>query len=227
LVCVLLYASAGCSEYQLGKGVGLAGTHGTGDTALGRLDTAGDSTPAAEPAFGWYILEDATQYPITSEGTDVISVGDPDGFWYEPSGAHGLIRSTDPDRDFAVLADYILDRTVGPIAVTGPIDLRTRSSIEPLEELSFAFLLCRFWVAPEDDPALYSIESGHPDDALRIILNGDVIADLGYGDSGRWGATALVPGATNTLVGLVMDGARDLRYVEGFALYRDGVMVTE
>ena len=75
LVCVLLYAGSGCSEYQLGKGVDLGGTTALGDTASGPVDTAGDSGPAPEPAFGWYIIEDATQYPITPEGPPITARG--------------------------------------------------------------------------------------------------------------------------------------------------------
>lgn len=77
LVCVLLYAGSGCSEYQLGKGVDLGGTTALGDTASGPVDTAGDSGPAPEPAFGWYIIEDATQYPITPEGPPPSPLGGP------------------------------------------------------------------------------------------------------------------------------------------------------
>ena len=62
---------------------------------------------------GWYVLDDGIPYEtVSNPNYSVDSHGDHDLYWYEPSGAHGLVDSIDPTGDFATMRQYILDRAV-------------------------------------------------------------------------------------------------------------------
>ncbi|MDP2313753.1 MAG: hypothetical protein Q8P41_12670 [Pseudomonadota bacterium] len=175
---------------------------------------------------GWYIVNDDTPYDLTSNPSYRVDYdGDPDAFWYEPSGNHGMTASTDVAGDFAALRDYVIDRAGGPTPVTGPLSFYAPSELPDMMEASFSYILCDFWMDPSDDPSRYAISSGTVDDGVRIIVNGAILGELTYNQSGSWPLTNAVPGTVNTLVVILEDNAMWEKYVNDLAFYRDGVMV--
>ncbi|MES2639229.1 MAG: hypothetical protein V4850_07085 [Myxococcota bacterium] len=175
---------------------------------------------------GWYIVNDDTPYDLTSNSTYRVDYdGDPDAYWYEPSGNHGMTASADVAADFADLRDYVITRAGGPTPVTGPLSFFAPSELPDMLEGSFSYILCDFWMDPSDDPSRYSISSGPVDDGIRVIVNGAILGELAYNQSGTWPLTNAVPGQVNTLVVILMDNAMWEKYVNDLAFYKDGVMV--
>ncbi|MDP2308664.1 MAG: hypothetical protein Q8P18_21765 [Pseudomonadota bacterium] len=175
---------------------------------------------------GWYIVNDDTPYDLTSNAAYRVDYdGDPDAYWYEPSGNNGMTASTDVPGDFADLRDYVITRAGGPTPVTGPLSFYAPSELPDMLEGSFSYILCDFWMDPSDDPARYSISSGPVDDGVRVIVNGAILGELSYNQSGSWPLTNAVPGEVNTLVVILMDNAMWEKYVNDLAFYKDGVMV--
>ncbi|MDP2308354.1 MAG: choice-of-anchor D domain-containing protein [Pseudomonadota bacterium] len=176
---------------------------------------------------GWYIVDDSTNYETTSNAARVVEThGDLDGYWYEPSGAHGMIGSADVAGDFAILRDYVVARAGAPTPVTGPLSFYTSSSVPSLTYASYSYVLCEFWLDSTDDPSLYEITTGAVDDGIVIIVNGEILGNAILGSGGSWALTNAVPGAVNSLVVILMDNAQTDKYVQDLAFYRDGVMVT-
>lgn len=184
---------------------------------------------AARPfsfSTGWYIVDDPTVYETVSDPAHVVDqVGDPDGYWYEPSGVHGLVDSVDPVGDFAVLRQWILDRAGAPTPVTGPLSFQGASVVPDLEGASYTWILCDFWLDWNDDPSRYAIVSGMVDDGIRVMVNGQVLGELQYGQSGSWPLANAIPGQVNSLVVVLQDNAEVEKYLFDLAFLRDGVMV--
>ena len=175
---------------------------------------------------GWYIVNDDTPYDLTSDAVHRVDYdGDPDAYWYEPSGKHGMTASTDVARHFAELREYVISRAGGPTVVTGPLSFYAPSELPDMLEGSFSYILCDFWMDPSDDPSRYTIASGPVDDGIRVIVNGAILGELTYNQSGSWPLTNAVPGQVNTLVVILMDNAMWEKYVNDLAFYKDGVMV--
>lgn len=188
----------------------------------------GDGKPFEGFSTGWYIVDDSTNYETTSNPSyGVESYGDSDGYWYEPSGAHGLVGSADPTTDFATLRDYVIARAGAPTPVTGPLSFRSTSTVPTFSYASYSYIVCDFWIDPSDDPALYEVTTGTVDDGLRVMVNGVVLGDITLGNSGAFSlADVAVPGAVNTLAVILMDNSQVDKYVYDLAFYRDGVIVS-
>lgn len=175
---------------------------------------------------GWYIVDDSTVYGTTSNPSYVVDYhGHPDGWWYEPSGAHGLIGFADPVADFAVLRDYVIARAGSPAAVNGPLSFRSSSSVGALTQASYSYILCHFWLDTADDPALHAITMGTVDDGIQVMVNGEILGNVTLGNSGSFGLENAAPGEVNTLVVILMDNAAVDEYVYDLAFTRDGVSV--
>jgi hypothetical protein len=172
-------------------------------------------------------VDDSTNYETTSNASYRVDYhGDSDGYWYEPSGARGLVGSADPVGDFAILRDYVIARAGAPTPVTGPLNFRTSSSVPSLTYASYSYVVCDFWIDPADDPALYEVVTGNVDDGVRVIVNGVVLGDIILGGTGRFSLDGVgVPGEVNTLAVILMDNAQVDKYLYDLGFYRDGVIV--
>lgn len=177
---------------------------------------------------GWYIVDDSTNYETTSNPSYTIDAyGDPDGYWYEPSGAHGLIGSADPAADFATMHDYVMARAGAPTPVSGPLTFRTTSTVPAFSYASYSYILCDFWIDATDDPYLYEVRATEDDDGAQVMVNGQIVANwyLGAAGSVNIGA-AITPGAVNSLIVILMDNSAVDKYLNNLGFYRDGVFVS-
>ncbi|MDP2312925.1 MAG: choice-of-anchor D domain-containing protein [Pseudomonadota bacterium] len=186
----------------------------------------GNGTRPPLPETGWFELYDGVLYETTSSAEhEVDHHGDIDLYWYEPSGAHGLVDSADPAADFARLSDYVQNNgtVVFPVA---PIDVSDRSAASTFTQATFTYWLCLFEVPAEDDPAAWSASADFVDDGLLLLVNGERIDSLVYTESGAWNLADVVrPGETNALLAILVDDSSGSRIVTGLSLERDGVFV--
>ncbi len=195
------------------------------DRPRARAHQWGASRPFPGLAGGWYVVDDPAIFDTDVPGRAVDRVGDPDGYWYEPSGVHGLLASTDPAGDFEVLSRWIRARAGAPTPVTGPFDLRAASTVRRLDGVSFAYVLCDFWIDAGDDPSRYVVAFDDVDDGARVLLDGEVLGQVEYGMAGSWSLAGAATGRMHTLVVLVQDNAAFDKYVLGLRFTRDGVTV--
>ena len=180
-------------------------------------------------ATGWYIVDDSTNWETTSNPAHLVDFhGESDGYWYEPSGAHGLVDSPDPLADFATLRAYVIARAGVPTPVTGPLTFRTSSSVPALTYASYSYVVCDFWIAPGEDPARYTVSMGSVDDGARVIVNGTVLGDVVIGEvGGSWSLAGVgTPGRVNTLAVILMDNAQVDKYLNALAFLKDGAVVS-
>jgi hypothetical protein len=92
-------------------------------------------------------------------------------------------------------------------------------------EGSFTYLLCDFWMDVGEDPGRYAISMGPVDDGVRVIVNGEIVGQLSYNQSGSWPLTHARPGEVNSLLILLVDNAMWEKYAYDIAFYKDGRMV--
>ncbi|MDP6934435.1 MAG: hypothetical protein QGG40_16030, partial [Myxococcota bacterium] len=151
--------------------------------------------------------------------------GDVDLYWYEPSGAHGIVDSSDPETDFATMRDYVIDNAGAPTEVSGPFTYDASSSISTYEYATFTYFLCDFWLDADEDPSSYEISSGSVDDGIQVMVNGEILGQLKLGESGSWGLDNATAGEVNTLIIILVDDSASDKYVNELAFYKDGVMV--
>ena len=191
----------------------------------------GDDEPPPPSSFsmGWHIWDDGVWVPTASNPSHVVtSHGDPDTYWYEPSGHHGLIGSTDPAEDFAGMRDYVLARVPAPTHALGNLHYYRDTDVDTLTHATFTYVLCDFWVDEGDDPNLYRLQTGPVDDGIQVIVNGEILGYLrldGGGDSWNLGPTIRL-GARNTLLVTLVDNALNNKFIQDMAFYRGEIMVT-
>lgn len=176
---------------------------------------------------GWYVLDDGVAYETTSSPEHVVDHhGDEDLYWYEPSGAHGLLGGEDPATAFARMREYVISRVGSPTPVTGPFDWDESSTLATFEFATFTYFLCDFYVPADDDAALYEIRSGAVDDGIQVMVNGTILGRQRLGEAGgAWSLAEAVPGALNTLIIILVDDSQVDKYVHDLAFYRDGELV--
>ncbi len=213
------------------SGPNTADTAGTADTVsvVDSADTAdsgisedsnGGNENQPPHELGWFELYDGVQYPVDDPDHAVDHYGDPDSYWYEPSGDHG--RGTD------VLRSYI--RTEGAqIYPEAPISVYDDASeVVAFREVTFTYWLCVFAVDYADDPSAWTASVSSVDDGMILFLNGEPLDALTLDGSGSWSlAEEIVVGETNIFAAILVDNSRGGRIVSELSLERDGAFVEE
>ncbi len=207
-----------------------SGTIGVGsndpDEPLAEASQVGNGRLFDDFYTGWYVYDDGVPYETTSNPSYVVDHhGDSDLYWYEPSGAHGLLGSADAEADFAVMRQYVLDRAGAPTVPTGPFSYDADSDLDTYEWATFTYFMCDFYLDPHDDPSRYEISSGAVDDGIQVMVNGAILGRITLGQSGSWPLSNAVAGQVNTLIIILVDDSRVDKYIHDLAFYRDGVMV--
>ncbi len=190
-------------------------------------ETASQAGNGTNGETTWYIFDDGVAYETTSNGAYVVDHhGDPDLYWYEPSGAHGLIDSSDPATDFQTLRSYVINGSGGPTEVTGPLSWNSYSTLSTFAFATYTYVLCDFWVPGSDDPALYSLTTGSVDDGIQVMVNDEIVGRVKLGQSGSWNLEQfVVAGQVNSIVVILVDDSASNRYLNNLVLARDGVIV--
>ena len=176
---------------------------------------------------GWYVYDDGIPYETVSNSNHTVdSHGDHDLYWYEPSGAHGLVDSIDPTGDFAIMRQYVLDRAGPPVQVNGPFNFQANSTLSTFEYATFTYFMCDFYLDPTIDVSRYAISGGSVDDGMQIMLNGQILGHRMLGEgSFSWPLQNAHPGQMNTLIMILVDDSAFDKYAYDLAFTLDGQMV--
>lgn len=194
-------------------------------TPVARAEQVGRARPFEGFSTGWYVYDDPEEVATEDPSHPVTDVGDPDGFWYEPSGFHALIGSTDPSADFAALRAWVVARAGAPYPYTGPFSVHVSSNVSRLDAATFAYVVCDFWLDADEDPSAYTLSVANVDDGVRVLLNAALLGEVGYGMAGAWTLSDARPGQVNTLLMVLQDNARVDKFVEDITFARNGVPV--
>ena len=176
---------------------------------------------------GWYVLDDGIAYETTSNiNYQVTDHGDPDLYWYEPSGAHGLLGTTQSTADFALMRAYVLSLVPEPIEVSGPFNFQEVSTLSTFEFATFTYFMCDFVVQPGIDVSRYAISGGDVDDGIQVMLNGEILGRRVLWEGPfSWPLEHAKPNALNTLIIILVDDSASSKMIQDFAFTLDGVMV--
>ena len=172
------------------------------------------------PETRCYILDDGIAHETTSSPDHVVdSHGDPDLYWYEPSGQHGMLAS---DSDFDAMVDHIASQATSE-TVTWPLSFQSDSTLATFSFATFTYVMCSFWVPEDTAPDDYGLSIGAVDDGVQILLNGEIIDYLTLGNSGSWSLSTVVPGDVNTVIITLVDDSAVNRYMNDMILTHQGV----
>jgi hypothetical protein len=210
-------------EEVCGPTCGIETCNGADDDCDGQTDE-GDIC-GIEFVTEWYLLDDGSVHETVSSSSYVVDYhGDPDLYWYEPSGAHGLVGSGNPQADFGTMRDYVVQRGQR-VSPSGPFTFRSASTLATFSEATFTYVMCDFDVPAGDDPSRYRVRLDNADDGIQLMVNGEIVghAMLGEGPL-EWVLTNLRAGR-NTMVVILVDDSQVDKYVNGLGFYRDGVFV--
>jgi hypothetical protein len=177
---------------------------------------------------GWYIYDDGIDHETTSDPAHVVdSHGDLDLYWYEPSGVHGLMDSSDPEADFAHMRDYVIDGAGAPTVVTGPISFSSSSHLTTFAFANFTYIACDFWIEADEDPVLYAVGADAVDDGVQFMVNGQILGHMYlHSPPQHWSLHEVGrPGEVNTLIAILVDDSRTNRFLTNLRFTRDGVMI--
>lgn len=173
-----------------------------------------------------WVLDDGVAYETTSSADHVVdSHGDADLYWYEPSGAHGLIGSADPDADFEVMRDHVIAHGA-VISPTWPLDFDSDSTISTFAYATFTYVMCDFYLQAGDRAEQYTVSTGAVDDGIQVMVNGVIEGRQLLGEAGgNFTLTAASASARNTLIVILVDDSAVDRYLYDLAFLRDGVVM--
>lgn len=173
-----------------------------------------------------WVLDDGVAYETTSSADHVVdSHGDADLYWYEPSGAHGLIGSADPEADFELMRDHVIAHG-SVISPTWPLDFDSDSTISTFAYATFTYVMCDFYLQAGDRPEQYTVTTGPVDDGIQVMVNGVIEGRQLLGEAGgNFTLTAASASARNTLIVILVDDSAVDRYLLDLAFLRDGVVM--
>lgn len=198
-------------------------------------------TARAEPkdpvVIGWWSYFDPVHYPTsTNPAFKVTSNGDPNDFFYEPSGARGMKDSSlDPAVAWNTLVSFILGKaSSAKLASTFTID-ESSSVTVCFCEAQFGWALGLLYVPKDKYCDAYRLHVGNVDDGVELLVNGQIVGYKNIGQNGdaaheylplvdATGKSILRPGI-NEVVVIHADDQQVQRYVHDVWLEHSGVQI--
>ena len=195
----------------------------------------------AEPkdpvVIGWWSYFDPVHYPTsTNPAFKVTSNGEPNDFYYEPSGARGMKDTTlDPTVAWNTLLSFILSKTSSAkLASTFTID-ETSTVTVCFCEAQFGWALGLLYVPKDKYCDAYRLHVGDVDDGVELLVNGQIVGYKNITQNGdpahlylplvdASGKSILRPGI-NEVVVIHADDQQVQRYVHDVWLEHEGVQV--
>jgi MYXO-CTERM domain-containing protein len=200
-------------------------------------------TVRAEPSepvlIGWWSYfapeGDANKVPTTTNPNHVVDhFGDPDTYYYEPSGGHGMQEDPSvlpPEQAWQNLVSYILAHA-DQFSLASEFTRNEGSDINKFQEAYFGWAFAMLYVPREMYCDDYKVHIGTVDDGVQAMANGKILGYANLGDHDvsidmvQYGTSELVlrPGI-NEIVLIHQDQCAVQRYVTGVYITHNGVQV--
>jgi hypothetical protein len=195
---------------------------------------------AAEPTepvvIGWWAYFDPVGTKTASGGDPRYPIGqfgDPDTYYYEPSGGHGLREDPailPPDTAWKTMVDFVMARSSG-VTLSATFTREEASDLNMFTETYFGWAFALVYIPKEKYCDKYLITLSAVDDGLQAMANAKI---CGYASLGlaqmidlreyMTGNVVLRPGL-NEVVVIHEDQAEVERYIRNFAVQHMGAPI--
>ena len=174
----------------------------------------------------WYVYDDGQAYDTTFNPNRIVEFhGDPDLYWYEPSGVHGLLESSNPLEDFEILREYVIDGAGEPEPTTeeGSFSYFAESTLSTFDYATFTYFLCDFYPDASDNTS-YFITAEGVDDGVQVLFNGEILGYHTYGEGTfAFPLNNLKPGERNTIIITLVDDSKYEKGIENLKFLQSGL----
>ncbi len=197
------------------------------------------ATPAlAQPTdpvlIGWWSYFDYTKVPTVGAAHPVTSFGDPDTYYYEPSGGFGLQENPavlPTAQAWDNLVSYILAQS-GNVTLQPTFTRDESSDLSQWTQAYFGWALALLYVPKEKFCDQYQIHVGAVDDGVQAMASMTILGYQNLGDPARridianmGSPNALLRPGINQIVLIHEDQAAVQRYVRDVWVEHQGTQV--
>jgi hypothetical protein len=148
--------------------------------------TSAAAVASAEPkdpaVIGWWSFFDPTHYPTsTNPAFPVTFNGDPNDFYYEPSGARGMRDPTlDPTTAWNTLVSFILGKG-STTKLSSEFTIDEKSSVSVCYcQAQYGWALGLLYVPKDKYCDAYRLHVGVVDDGVELLVNGTIVGNKSY-----------------------------------------------
>jgi MYXO-CTERM domain-containing protein len=201
------------------------------------LSGAARAEPTEPIVVGWWSYFSNQKVPTPSTPQHMIDkYGDPDVYYYDPSGGHGL--QEDPnvlpkDQAWQNIINYILAQANG-VSLQPQFSINTSSDLQTLQEAYFGYALVLLYVPKDKYCDKYQVHIGTVDDGVQAMANAEILGYDTLGEQNKYidmvaynsnpPKLVLRPGI-NEVVLIHVDQAKVQRYVTDVWIEHDGQKV--
>ena len=161
--------------------------------------------PTDPVVIGWwsYFAEksEANKVPTTGHADHVVDqFGDPDTYYYEPSGGHGLQEDPailPPDQAWDTMVSYILAQS-DQFTLASEFTRNESSDLNQFAEAYFGWTFAMLYVPKDKYCDTYQVHIGTVDDGVQAMANGKILGYANLGDQNR--TIDMVENGTQNLV---------------------------
>jgi len=204
-------------------------------TAVFTLAAPALAEPTSPVVIGWWSYFDNTKVDTTTSPAHAVTMfGDPDTYYYEPSGGHGLLE--DPTalptpQAWQSMISFILSKSNGA-TLSSSFSIATTSDLNELTQAYYGWAFALLYVPKDQYCDSYKLHIGTADDGVQAMVNAKIVgyAVLGeqnkYIDMVEYNTSNLVlrPGI-NEIVLIHEDQAKVERYVKDVWIEHQGQQV--
>ncbi|MFO0760150.1 MAG: carboxypeptidase-like regulatory domain-containing protein [Byssovorax sp.] len=141
--------------------------------------------PTEPVVIGWWSYFDNTKVDTTTSAAhQVTSFGDPDTYYYEPSGGKGLQEDPNvlpPDQAWQNMVSYILAKS-NNASLSASFGIDTNSDLSQFTQAYYGYALVLLYVPKDKYCDGYRIHIGSVDDGVQAMANATI---LGYDNLGE------------------------------------------
>ena len=180
--------------------------------------------------LGWYIFDDLKYYEtISNTSLPISSYGDPNLYYYEPSGGKGLMDSSiAPNDAFAKIESHILNNVGDKIKTDSIFNYNANSNVSSFKAATYTYALAYLYI-PKGDTSKYTLGVGNVDDGISILVNSNKIGYLKLGNQGEFdlnknidGKTGILKSGKNVVIVILVDNSRNKKYIRNVSFSKDG-----
>jgi len=182
---------------------------------------------------GWYVFDDHTEYEtISNPGFVVDHHGDPDLYYYEPSGGHGLMDHSMGDEEaFSIIEDYIR-ANIGEGSLQDTFSYDTGSTLDTFEKATYTYALA-YLMIPPGYAGTFNLRVDNVDDGISVLVNGHEMGYMKLGETTKEfnmdvdmdGNSDVLNDGKNTIIIILADDSASEKYIHGVQFLHNGQLM--